>query len=422
MKNKIRPPVRVDANERVIARNDKTTKVWRWRLNVPGSITGTRKQRLFFETQAAANQKREDLLSVRERNIGEDRLKKLAERGMTIEDAVQYAIDHAPLVTTLKFSDLLEKYALHRENEVGVSERYLATLKSYIKKIKDSFKDAKLSEVSTAQLREFLTNLKNRDGTGPASADSRNHYLETFNAVFNFAKRERILSVSPSERISKTKTDDEDVEILSIEQVSQVLALVSKPENADIAPGILLQLFAAPRRSELMCVPWDVVTNKYLRLDKVKRGTKKRSVEMPEALLEWIAPFRKNSGYVFEPKDLKIDRECDKITDKKKRAKALKKAIAALENAYTYRLDKATATVGLVLPKNALRHTAITMRVNITGDISATSLWSGNSPTVIRDHYQGVATEDDAKRFYALKPPPKSDAPKTKTASPQTTG
>jgi len=62
MRNHIRPPVKVDRHERVIVGPE---KAYRWRLNVPASITGTTKQRLFFRTEKQAKQHREALLSNR---------------------------------------------------------------------------------------------------------------------------------------------------------------------------------------------------------------------------------------------------------------------------------------------------------------------------------------------------------------------
>ena len=57
--------MRVDVNERVIPAHDKTTKVWRWRLNIPASLAGTRKERLYFGTEKEAKAHAEDVLAAR---------------------------------------------------------------------------------------------------------------------------------------------------------------------------------------------------------------------------------------------------------------------------------------------------------------------------------------------------------------------
>jgi hypothetical protein len=49
MKEHIRPPVKIDAKGRVI--KSPQIAAHRWRLNVPASITGSKKERLFFKTE-----------------------------------------------------------------------------------------------------------------------------------------------------------------------------------------------------------------------------------------------------------------------------------------------------------------------------------------------------------------------------------
>lgn len=127
MKDFIREPVKVDARGRVITGD---APVFRWRLNVPASVSGTKKQRLFFRTQKAARAKREALLAFRE-GLSDQQLAALAARGMTVEDAVKYALAHAPVISTRTLGQVIDAYVHNRISEVGVGERYLATLTSY---------------------------------------------------------------------------------------------------------------------------------------------------------------------------------------------------------------------------------------------------------------------------------------------------
>ena len=74
-----------------------------------------------------------------------------------------------------------------------------------------------------------------------------------------------------------------------------------------------------------------------------------------------------------------------------------------LEDAYTQRLDLISSAASVVLPKNVLRHTAITYRHALTGNLNETALWAGNSPGIIEQHYRGAATKADAIKFYEVK-------------------
>ena len=92
MKNRIRPPVKIDDRGRVI--KDPKVRAHSWRLNVPASITGTRKQRMFFATESEAKNYATDLLKAKV-SAG-DFTERLRARGMTIIEALEYALAHAP--------------------------------------------------------------------------------------------------------------------------------------------------------------------------------------------------------------------------------------------------------------------------------------------------------------------------------------
>ena len=107
MKNRIRPPVRIDVNKRVIPVHDKETRVWRWRLNVPASITGTRKERLFFRTEREAKKHAEDLLTAQQ--AAGDLTEKLRKRGMSLTDAISYALKHAPKAEPVTVTEAIDQ-------------------------------------------------------------------------------------------------------------------------------------------------------------------------------------------------------------------------------------------------------------------------------------------------------------------------
>lgn len=83
----------------------------------------------------------------------------------------------------------------------------------------------------------------------------------------------------------------------------------------------------------------------------------------------------------------------------------LSKRGMTVEEAVAYAIKHSPAVSDVTLPKNTLRHTAVTMRVNSTGNIPETAVWAGNSAAVIIKHYLGTGTPEDAQRFYALRPP-----------------
>lgn len=244
-----------------------------------------------------------------------------------------------------------------------------------------------IDAISKAKLEEFVRDLTGKDGDTPASPKSRINFIITLSALFNFAVERGWRGENPAAKLRRPELDEVEIPILSPEEVQKLLTEARKPEYADIFPAILVQVFAGPRRSEIPHITWDVFKDRYLRLDKTK-VRKKRAVELSDNLLAWLAPFRSRTGRIFAPAGVKFK----------------PKDTRNLEDAYTYRLAEVAKAAKVALPKNVLRHTAITHRDAFTGDLPGTAAWAGSSPTVIESNYRGAATKDDALKFYSLVP------------------
>ena len=241
--------------------------------------------------------------------------------------------------------------------------------------------------ITKAQIERFIADLTGKDGETPATPKSRINYIITLTALFNFCVEEGWRGENPTAKIRRPELDEVLTAILTPDAAKKLIEEASKQENSDVFPALLIQLFAGPRRSEIPHISWDLLRDNYLRLDKTKVRIK-RPVELPAVLLEWLAPFRKTEGRVFAPTDLRFN----------------PKDTRPIEDSFSYRIAQIADSAKVSLPKNVLRHTAITYRVNSTGDISATALWAGTSVNVIREHYLGAATKDEATTFYALRP------------------
>ncbi len=55
-------------------------------------------------------------------------------------------------------------------------------------------------------------------------------------------------------------------------------------------------------------------------------------------------------------------------------------------------------------PSNCLRHSAINYAMARDGDAGKISTWAGNSPAMIRQHYDAQAMPSAAVKFYAILP------------------
>jgi hypothetical protein len=67
-------------------------------------------------------------------------------------------------------------------------------------------------------------------------------------------------------------------------------------------------------------------------------------------------------------------------------------------------VSEACASAGVRRVANGGRHSYITYKIALTGDVARTAVESGNSPEVINSAYRGLATEADAKRYFQITP------------------
>lgn len=165
MKNRIRPPVKVDQNKRVI-RSPNGRAHW-WRLNVPASLNGGAKLRLFFRTEKEARAHAEGLLEAH-LAVSPDLLGQLRLRGLSISDAIRYALKHAPLVAAVDLASACAKFQASRLAK-NCKPRYLAVLKSDIDSFRDEFSGRKVDSLSKSDIERYLASLTGKDGeTQPA--------------------------------------------------------------------------------------------------------------------------------------------------------------------------------------------------------------------------------------------------------------
>lgn len=131
MKDTIRPAVKIDGEERVI--RDPAVRAHRWRLNVPASITGRRKERRFFKSEADSKEYAKSLLAALD-HAGHNFIERLKERGMSVTEALEYALRHSPTKGSISLLKACNAFVASRKAD-NRKERYLANLESQMRTI-----------------------------------------------------------------------------------------------------------------------------------------------------------------------------------------------------------------------------------------------------------------------------------------------
>ena len=74
-------------------------------------------------------------------------------------------------------------------------------------------------------------------------------------------------------------------------------------------------------------------------------------------------------------------------------------------NALGDRFERAAARAQVKWKRNGFRHSYISYRVAVLKDVPAVALECGNSPQVIFSNYRALATDTEAKAWFAILPP-----------------
>ena len=138
--------------------------------------------------------------------------------------------------------------------------------------------------------------------------------------------------------------------------------------------------FTGIRSAEIRRLYWEDIKwdRNFIELVVSKAKTAaRRLVPLSENLKTWLAPWRQETGPIVS------------ISDP---AGALSDIAIKAQIPGGWR-------------QNGLRHSYISYRVALTGDVARTALESGNSAKMIYRHYREVVDEDTAKIWFEITPP-----------------
>ena len=300
---------------------------------------------------------------------------KLAEVGATLDEAVAYFLKHArPAGGVVDFTKAAESFQTSRKAK-NCKPRYLVNLKSQCKLLGETFGERKVNELKKKDLETWLVSRAEAEEWNPKT---RNNYIITLRALWSHCVDEKWCVENIASPIDKAILDDIPSTVFTPEQARKLLATASQCWDGAFLPAVAISLFAGLRRSEVCALDW-----KELRKDnkiEVAAGKAKtrhwRFVDIQPNLAEWLAPYRKESGPVFDGNE-------DAFNEKRK-----------------HLATEAELTWG----RNVLRHSAASYHLAHFGDENQTALQMGHSPQVLIDHYRTLVTKEDAAEFWDIRP------------------
>ena len=247
-------------------------------------------------------------------------LKELEKAGMTLTEAIQFAIRHAkPPAGVLSVAKAIE--GALAEKSKSKRPAYLADLGKRWRRFERWLPTDKLKAINgitKLDIRRFLNDCK-------LNPMGERNMLRNLSVLFSWAVNQHHMAENPclGMTVEESTTKRSVVRILSIEEARELLHLVAagfkveadeREKNSwrekfgaisltvppmDLVPIIAVGCFGGVRPEESARMTWDMVDFKRKHIDLPADITKdgdRRIVDMSENLAEWLLPCRKESG------------------------------------------------------------------------------------------------------------------------------
>lgn len=257
----------------------------------------------------------------------------------------------------------------------GRSPLQIASLTHRLGRFAEDHPGASLGDFNTGRVQAWLDGLRREDGQ-PFSPVSRDNFRRAIHAFFEHHRRRGNVADNPVSDVERETITRGEVQFWRPAEAAAVLAHVAEEAKA----GLVLGLFCGLRSAEVCRLTWadvDLAAGHVVIGASVAKTASRRLVPIPENAKEWLRPLAgAPTAPIFAGHSTNLPRLVSE----------------ACKSADVRRVD------------NGARHSAITYRVALTGDVARIALECGNSPAVIHGHYRGLATPADAQAYFSIAP------------------
>jgi integrase len=316
--------------------------------------------------------------------------------GHSLLDAAKHYAKHLASITGgIPLSEALRLLLLDREKPT-YSEVYRKTLGHCLNRFVTFFPKMKTSrQVTPVDVEEFLGVLLAKGRSTGTLETYRKHIF----TLFSFLQQRGFSSENPARHIKKEKVLHR-IQILSPAQCAKLLHAC---DNRTL-PSIAIGMFCGLRSSELARLDWSRVklSERVIIIDPIvaRKTMSRRVVRIPENCAEWLLRHAKESGPI-QPSNFRNLRDCVRVKAGFKPSYE-NREFEELQNAIKEAKSKRVKLQEW--PGNCLRHTAISYALADSRDESKVASWAGNSPSIIKEHYDSQAMPSEAKAFYDIRP------------------
>lgn len=289
--------------------------------------------------------------------------------GVALTQVVDFYLQHRPSSDEL-LAKAYDDY-LAEKRRIGRRERTISDIEFVLKRFLKNYGWKMCSSI----IREDAVKYIER---GKVSAITQNNRQRVFNGFFNFCVKRDWMTDNPLAKYDLIKVRESETNFFSVDEVQIILSLIKEDTYKALMPYIILMLLCGLRNEETRRLKWEKLNfqsdHVYIRIDAdVAKTNSRRIIQTTDAATRLL-------NYCLE----------QNLTELRPRN-------------FRKRFDKLKAATGLDWRPNILRHTFGTYRYALSENAEATSKKMGNSPTVLKKYYDGLATKREAEKFFELK-------------------
>jgi integrase len=297
-----------------------------------------------------------------------------------VEAARDYARRHAGIVADKSVRDAvaellgqIEAEQKNTRNGIRRKEAWVKLLRAHLGKLARDV-SGPVASLDSALIEPWLVGLKCSERTRRNVRDCLGYFVRWAQGRNYLPKDAEPLRNVQNFRKRKLGA----VQVISAEHLARLL----KQAPRDFVPYLALRAFAGLRDSEARALDWQHVDLREGWIDIPEQVAKqtdddegvRRMIKVREVLAAWLKPHCRKSGPV-----------CPYANTVKK-------------------LGEAAKAAGVVLPRNALRHSFISAAVTLSHDLNAVAIEAGNSAPVIRQHYWRRMRPEQATAWFGVRP------------------
>jgi site-specific recombinase XerD len=323
------------------------------------------------------------------------------EQGFTLTAAIDdwvrlrlNAPENKPRITLDAFLDAF----LTDKRDHRLSARYMRGLKRDLEKFRDAFPARPIQSITAEEIKTYLRAMVTAEKE-PIGLRRRNNIRDEIVTFFAAAKKAGHLPedrATEAEKVDRIELDDWTPTTYTPAELRLLLDHVTR----EWMPWLCIAAFAGMRSEEIACVHetkkgekrqllWSDFKWDRRKIDVpavITKDRRRRLVPISDQLAAWLAPWASAHGPVCPPQRLNA------TTGR------------VVKDRYDREIDRLKVASGVAWKNDALRHSFCSYWLSLHHDIHELSRLVGNSPAIIKKHYEDAKYSEEAAQWFGILP------------------